>query len=129
MNITHKSGNSLNALPVQVTRDGAAFSLSGKTLRYRLTAARDGTEVEIDFTVGATAALNVGVLTVTDAAQGLFTLTATSAAMTLDQGSYQGSLRITDAGDATYELELPDGTDPDDPATTDTWSILPEHQT
>lgn len=97
--LTHKIGNSL-VLPLQVTVDDADFSLTGKTCVYRLYHS-DGTTVLLEFTTGN------GRLAVTDAAQGLLELTATSADMTVQAGTYFGALRITDASDPDYELELP----------------------
>jgi hypothetical protein len=98
--ITRKIGNSL-VLPLQVTEDGEALNLTGKTVVYTLYDT-DGTTELLTFTTGN------GRLEVTDAAQGLIELTASRADMTVAAGTYLGALRITDAGDADYELELPD---------------------
>jgi hypothetical protein len=98
--LTRKIGNSL-VLPMQVTVDGAALVLTGKTLAYRLYGT-DGETVLLEFTVAN------GRLAVTDAAQGLIELTASSADMTLDAGTYLGCLELTDGNDADYCLELPD---------------------
>ncbi len=98
--ITRKIGNSL-VLPMQVTEDGDALSLTGKTVVYRLYDT-DNETVLLEFTTGN------GRLEVTDAAQGLIELTASAADMALAAGTYLGCLELTDAGDATYALELPD---------------------
>ncbi len=108
--ITRKSGNSLNALPVAITVDGAAYSVVGKEVAYRLYDT-DNETILLEFTEGAG-------LEITDAAGGEFTLTADSSAMDLDAATYYGVTVITDPADSTFELELPDD------ETGDTWTIL-----
>jgi hypothetical protein len=112
--IPHKKGNSLD-LPMQVTLNGSAYDLTGKTVVYRLLA-----PTVIEFTDGAG-------LTITDALLGLFKLTATRTVMDFAEGSYLGATRITDAAVPGFELELPDGSDPDDPTYADVWEIGPEY--
>jgi hypothetical protein len=98
--ITRKSGNSL-ALPMQVTVDGEAYPLTGKTLRYELDAMIAGVATTLVFEEGDG-------LEVTDAAQGLYTLSRDAEDFALDEGQYLGALRITDAAVPTFELELPE---------------------
>lgn len=101
-NITRKVGNSL-VLPLQVTEDGTALSLTGKTCVYTIYDT-DNTTALLTFTTGN------GRLEVTDAAQGLLELNASRTDMALFTAghTYLGALRLTDGSDATYELELPD---------------------
>lgn len=117
--ITHKSGNSLNAgdLTMQVTKNGVPVDLTGKTVVYRLF-----TETPTDFAVGSG-------LTLLNATLGTLQLTGSRSKMTIPAGQYRGALRVTDPGDADFELELPNGTDPDDATDADIWEIQPEHIT
>lgn len=110
MEITRKSGNSLN-VPMQVTVDGAAYDLTGKTLRYELSVLIGGVSTCLAFVEGDG-------LEVTDAVQGLFTLSKSREDFTIDPGTYLGALRITDADDADFELELPED------EAGDNWTII-----
>jgi hypothetical protein len=134
MTIEVKSGNSLE-LPRQVqTRASSSaswsgYDLTGKTLRYLLKAKRNNEEVEIEFTEGATLALNVGQIVVTERAAGHYKLVANRDTMTLDPLAATGSLRLTDAAAPGFELELPDGSDSDHAGdVVDIWNISAEHQ-
>jgi hypothetical protein len=118
--ITRKIGNSMNSLPFQISDSSDDLDISGKTLVYKIFAKRDGADVTLTFSTGATIDATTGQLTVTDAAQRLYTLSIGKAGFTLDKGTFLGALRITDPSDSTYELELPDD------AAGDQWTFIDE---
>lgn len=87
---------------MQVTKDGVAFSLSGKTLTYLVKVAASDPDASaiLAFTSGDG-------LEITNPANGNFKITATAADMNLPRNYYSGALQIVD--DATGAIiELPE---------------------
>jgi hypothetical protein len=105
-----KRGSTLE-LPMQVTKDGAALSLAGKSLTY-LVKTRSG-----DADADSVLAFAIGDgLSLTSASTGHFKLTATAEEMNLSRNYYYGALQIRD--DATGDIiELPED------AVSDVWAM------